>query len=202
MTPEERLTSAVSAARRAAPSDAAANRLRDKLATLGPVPAKLPLVFKIGAPLVVALAGLAYWQSTRHTDASPPQQPSTIATAPVVSIAPAPTQVPDNAVSVDDLPIAKAPPVQTAPKVDPNAELALVSRAESVLASDPAGALALTDEHQKKYPNGQLVIEREVIAVEALAKLGRKTEARRRSDELLAHLPDSPYRVRLERALR
>ena len=209
MTPEERLASAVSAARRIAPSDSAAQRLAEKMTTLGPpamVASKLPLLFKIGVPVAIGVAALVWWrQSQRHVDAPlPSPQPSVVMTAPAIT-APHVTTAPDNAVSVDDLPIVKAPPSthpKLEPKADPNAELTLISRAESTLSSDPAGALALTEEHRAKSPNGQLVPERAVIAVEALAKLGRKTEAQQRADQFLARHADSPYRVRLERALR
>ncbi|MDF2698329.1 MAG: hypothetical protein K0S65_6713 [Labilithrix sp.] len=80
-------------------------------------------------------------------------------------------------------------------------EFGFIKRAEDALSSDPSRALAILDEHARRFPAGEFLQEREMVAVEALARLGRKTEAKRRADALLERFPRTPYVARLERAL-
>lgn len=80
-------------------------------------------------------------------------------------------------------------------------EFALIQRAQAALPSDPALALAIADEHARAFPAGELTQEREVVAVEALSRLGRRAEAKRRASALLERFPSTPYEPRLERAL-
>jgi hypothetical protein len=82
-----------------------------------------------------------------------------------------------------------------------SAELALIRRAQAALVTDPSRALALAGEHERAFPNGELVQEREVVATEALQRLGQREEAWRRADALLRRFPRTPYRTRLEIAL-
>jgi outer membrane protein assembly factor BamD (BamD/ComL family) len=70
-------------------------------------------------------------------------------------------------------------------------------RARQELSSDPSGALALTQEHARRFPSGTLSQEREVLAIEALARLGRTSEARRRLDAFRSRFPQSPHVARL-----
>jgi hypothetical protein len=67
-----------------------------------------------------------------------------------------------------------------------------------MLDSDPAGALKLTEEHARRFPSGTLAPEREVLAIEALARLGRSPEARQRLDALRARFPNATNTARLE----
>ena len=80
-------------------------------------------------------------------------------------------------------------------------ELDFVLRAQAALTSDPQRALAITNEHARTYPSGEFIQEREVIAVEALSKLGQRDESRRRALALVQRHPRTPYAVRLERAI-
>ncbi len=77
-------------------------------------------------------------------------------------------------------------------------EGALLLRARQEIRSDPAGALALTDEHARRFPAGTLAPEREVLAIEALAALGRTSEARARLGAFRDRYPQSPHVARLE----
>jgi outer membrane protein assembly factor BamD (BamD/ComL family) len=70
-----------------------------------------------------------------------------------------------------------------------------------VLTSDPAAALALTQQHARRFPVGTLVPEREVLAIEALNELGRVSEARSRFDAFRTRYPQSPHLARLEALL-
>jgi hypothetical protein len=92
-------------------------------------------------------------------------------------------------------------PAVTAPATeaaDPGpTEGSLLLRARQELASDPSDALALTQEHARRFPSGGLVQEREVLAIEALARLGRTSEAQRRLEAFRARFPRSPHVARL-----
>ena len=81
----------------------------------------------------------------------------------------------------------------------PEAEVKLVQRAQDALrGSRPAEALALCNDHAKRFPNGMVTQECEVIAVEALVKTGHKDEARRRADRFKARFPGSAAIRRLD----
>jgi hypothetical protein len=69
----------------------------------------------------------------------------------------------------------------------------LIERARRALGTDAQRALALTQEHQRRFPNGELRVEREVIALEALARSGRASEARKRALVFEAKHPKSIY---------
>jgi hypothetical protein len=77
----------------------------------------------------------------------------------------------------------------------------LLLDARRALATDPSGALALTEEHARRFPGGDLVLEREVLAIEALAALHRRPEARARLNALRDEFPRSLHIARLERLL-
>lgn len=143
------------------------------------------------------------------------ERPPTVA-PPSVPRGSEPTDMPS--VSVDALPSLAVPvathnetaravrttpsspaPVATTPSHE--SEFALVRHAQDALARDPTRALALAQEHARTFPNGELVQEREVIAVEALSKLERRAEAKARANALLSIHPRSPYVARLERAV-
>ena len=95
---------------------------------------------------------------------------------------------------------AKSAVTTGAPAPSPT-ELELIQRAQQALASNPSRGLALTDEHARTYPNGELLQEREVIAVEALSRMGRSEEAARRANALVQRFPETPYAARLAVAL-
>ena len=66
------------------------------------------------------------------------------------------------------------------------AEAALLEQARQHLTSDPNGALQLAEEHRQTFPGGQLGPERDLIAIDALMRLGRHDAANRRAAPLLA----------------
>jgi hypothetical protein len=80
-------------------------------------------------------------------------------------------------------------------------ELDIIQRAQTALTSDPSRALAITNEHARAYASGEFVQEREVIAVEALVKMGEREEASRRALALAHRFPNTPYATRLEKAV-
>jgi hypothetical protein len=100
---------------------------------------------------------------------------------------------------------ASAPQAKSAtPSAAPRgpSEAALVDTARSIVKSNPRRALALAEQHRRLYPEGVLAQEREVIAIEALALLGRGDAARSRADEYRAKSPHSVHGQRLDSVLK
>jgi len=120
----------------------------------------------------------------RPPQAPPPSEPVVEAQAPVAPVAPEP------APSVKTALEPKAP-AQPAPAQDALAqEVSLLSRATSSLRAGRAGAaLKLLDEHQRKFPNGMLSVERRAVRAQALCSLKRVSEGRA---ELAQLAPQSP----------
>jgi hypothetical protein len=80
-------------------------------------------------------------------------------------------------------------------------EVALLETAREALARSPAEALRACERHRRLYPEGLFAEEREALAVEALARSGRRTEAVRRFDAFRARFAQSPHRTHLEQIL-
>jgi hypothetical protein len=79
-------------------------------------------------------------------------------------------------------------------------EAALLERARNALNVSPATALALTRDHDRRFPRGVLAQESEVIAIEALKRLGRDAAAARRTAEFERRDRGSVHKQRLEGA--
>jgi hypothetical protein len=73
-------------------------------------------------------------------------------------------------------------------------ELSLLKRARE---ADPTQALALTAEHARRFPTGALEQEREMIAIDALLRLGRRDVAEQRAKRFQAQYPGSAHARRL-----
>jgi hypothetical protein len=95
--------------------------------------------------------------------------------------------------------VETTPPAATAkPTTAPKASVDTLAEENALLDpvrgnADPATALAATDAHKKKFPNGQLAADREYLAIRALKKLGRDDDAKARGDAFLTRFPQSPY---------
>ncbi len=89
----------------------------------------------------------------------------------------------------------------SATRADALEELKLLTRARRLLPSRPETSLALSREHAQLYPRGALAEEREVLAIEALLKLGRAPEARQRARAFVRRFPGSSQRARLDALL-
>ncbi|HLK41360.1 MAG TPA: hypothetical protein VKU41_31635 [Polyangiaceae bacterium] len=109
---------------------------------------------------------------------------------------------------------AKVPPPRTHVPVGPPpaptpsaasslaAERAILDRARASLASnDGKRALALTEDHARRYPLGLLGEEREAIAIQALVLEGRYDEARARAARFEARSPNSLFHPAVEATL-
>ncbi|MDB4992569.1 MAG: hypothetical protein JWM74_1, partial [Myxococcaceae bacterium] len=92
-------------------------------------------------------------------------------------------------------------PATTATTDDLTLEAQLMESARHSLATDPATALLRTDDHRRSFPHGQLADERELIAIDALRRLGRPTEARTRGEALLRRDPSGLYAERVRSIL-
>lgn len=100
-------------------------------------------------------------------------------------------------------PVTTATATAPEPSEDPLAlEVRWLDRARALLASDPAAALAHADAYAQRFPGGALSAERELIAIDALQRMGRAREARARADVFAQRHPGSLYRERLQRLLR
>lgn len=93
-------------------------------------------------------------------------------------------------------------PQRSPTPTDFTAELDLLARARRVVAGAPERALQLTAEHARRFPTGVLAQEREVLAIDALSRLGQPDLAAMRARRFMEKYPDSAHRVRLEAALR
>lgn len=98
----------------------------------------------------------------------------------------------------------RKPPLSSpvAPASSLAAERRLVARARELLSSSPSEALRATDRHGTMFPDGLLAQEREVIAITALANLGRFDEARARADRFDQRFPGSAHAARVRASIR
>jgi hypothetical protein len=182
----------------------------------GRVPGKL-----IVAVVLAGLGTVGYFVVQRHVSAPATSiAPSPTAPTPVVP-APQPTMealAPSPAVQEQATPVKARDAVRSrgkhreavrhpTPPESPSTEgvssdeFALLRAARQAVAAQPERALSLTEEHAQRFPKGMLAQEREAIAIEALAKLGRATQAQARAQTFLKAHPGSPYRPRIDAAL-
>jgi hypothetical protein len=82
--------------------------------------------------------------------------------------------------------------------VDSETEIQLLHRAQDALGSAPSRALDLLSLHAARFPAAALGQEREVLAIDALVRLGRIGEARARAAAFAARFPTSAHLHRLE----
>jgi hypothetical protein len=87
------------------------------------------------------------------------------------------------------------PSVATVPQAED--ELVLLQRASDAVASRPEEALVLADQDAFIYPAGALAQERELIAIQALVRLGRRSDASLRADQFFRNFPGSAHRPRI-----
>lgn len=146
---------------------------------------------------------------------------ATAPSAPVVTERPRPlaeprVDVPPPPPAPVDAPAAPAAPVMPTPSSRPRApehrpaaptpaaasldeELGLLESAYGALQrGDAAAALALAQGHAGRFPEGALAQEREVLAIDALMRLGRRSEAETRARTFQARYPTSTHWVRIQ----
>jgi hypothetical protein len=161
------------------------------------------VVWGSGALGCATLLGTLSWLAAPSAES--PARPEPERRTPLAA-APEPAAVPvlPAAPQADATPAAPVKPAERAPRATsaappaPLEELKLLTRARRVLPARPEAALALAQEHARLYARGAFAEEREVLAIEALVKLGRASEAERRAHLFLRRFPASSQRPRLE----
>jgi hypothetical protein len=96
------------------------------------------------------------------------------------------------------------PPVESAPLPSSlEQEVAVLDAARSALAAGRWGdALRHLSDHSTRFPRGSLLLEAEVLRIEALASSGNADEASRRAQAILRRSPNSIVAKRLRRFIR
>jgi hypothetical protein len=122
-------------------------------------------------------------------DAQPVPQADKASSRPA-AIDPQPAPQAEEALSVVEAALV-APPPAPVPQIIEPAEAALLLAARRTLASDPAATLSTVRQHERRFPMGKLVEEREILAIEALRRLGRSSEAEARIERFRARYPSS-----------
>jgi hypothetical protein len=84
---------------------------------------------------------------------------------------------------------------------DPDAEIALVTGAQSLMVRRPNEALALLTEHERRFPHGLLAQERDTLRIDAERALGRRARALEHARAFVAQFPDSPQARAIKRWL-
>jgi hypothetical protein len=100
--------------------------------------------------------------------------------------------------------IASGAPVASAAAGDVHSlarEAAMLEGARAVLEQAPGDALSKVEEHALAFPEGHLALEREMLAVDALRRLGRTDDARARGQALLVRYHGSLYEARVRAML-
>jgi RNA polymerase sigma-70 factor (ECF subfamily) len=98
---------------------------------------------------------------------------------------------------------ADPPKASTDPSSDDELlELQQVARAERIVATDPARALALVRVSESRFPDGYMRQERRYVEIIALVALGRLDEARPKIAGFLREYPESAFGQRIREAAR
>jgi hypothetical protein len=146
-----------------------------------------------GAGLIAGGAALVVSSS----DGKKPPGPAMTAPKANSEVAPAPAAVAPPAAPSEEAAPSPAAPAKASRADDKSdtvkAEAALLERARALSANNPRQALAITREHARRFPHGLLAQEREVIAIEALRKLGRDDEAGQRASKFRESYPGSAH---------
>jgi hypothetical protein len=170
----------------------------------------------VGSGLVVLLAG----QAIVGPGSTPAPTPATSVSE---VVAPSPSAEPraGRVHATSDAPVDEAeaePEVENEAAIEPvrgiagagagrvgavREEARLIATArQRLLRDDPAGALRLLEAARQRFSDGVLVQEREALAVEALAKSGRREAAEQRARDFQQAHPESPLKDRVRDATR
>lgn len=130
--------------------------------------------------------------------ASPTSMPEPHASVPVETRGAPEAGSPAAATTQSARPVMSGAPSTAASGDSGPSETQLIGRAQMLVHTNPQKALMLCEEHARRYPNGMLVQEREVLMVEALKRTGRDREAAEASEQLLQANPDTAHRNKLK----
>jgi len=158
---------------------------------------KLLLVSGLSATVAAPVGYVAWRHAHPHALAVTTHAGAPSPVAPTVVPPLEPVQSPETSV---------APPVLPTPKVEARttsasalaAELGALDMARARLASgDPNGALAKLDDYARAYPRGRLVLEAEVVRIDALSRAGQRDQAKKRAEAFLRRHPNSVLAARV-----
>jgi hypothetical protein len=157
----------------------------------------------IGASLVVGAGLVAVGWVVVDGKGQTAQSPSSPIVTPAAPASPSSPGQPE-VVPSEETGLPATPPATRGP--EPRAagpsEAGLLDQARAELERNPRRALALTEEHRRRFPSGTLAQEREVIAIEALSRMGQTTEARSRGTDFERRYPDSAHRQKVDQAIK
>jgi hypothetical protein len=191
-------------------------RSRRRIIAMSALPAAAGVVFwvksvALGAVLGGAVVVATYAPSLRPTVVKPDatvHQSARGSTSAHRSVALAPDAgVEQGGAAPTPVPTVTAPlrsGVAALPSAQPSQlllETRLLERARGLMGTNARQALMFLDAHQREFPHGALEIERELMAVDALLKLGLRQDAQLRAAQLRARAPGSIYEQRLARLL-
>jgi hypothetical protein len=163
-----------------------------------------------GALALLIGAGLSLRRASHPAPGSPTVTPSAVAKAAATTLAPAPV-APAASAAADPAPDDVSPPrapdngaaASSKPASAPSkplGEAALLEQARRALNGSPSSALQLANQHRARFPNGVLTQEREVIAIEALRRLHRSSEAEQRAGGFSKAFPGSAHQRMVDEA--
>ncbi|MDF3066401.1 MAG: hypothetical protein K0R38_2002 [Polyangiaceae bacterium] len=147
-----------------------------------------------GAFIAVIGGGSGYLVHALASNEAPPPPPAPAVSQAAAALAPSPVAPPVQVESLPalQLPTAPAPPPKL--KVDPRLEEAeLLEKARSLVGSNPAAALKLTAEHAREFPRGRLTAEADLLAAQALLRMGDAAGAKTRAEASLKRYPNGIY---------
>jgi len=194
-------------------------RSRRRLVAMSALPAAVGVMFwvkniALGAVLGSAVAVVAYTPRflqlsavKRDVTASQPAARATGVRRSVPAVRDASVEDSGAVATVTAVSSVAAPvrsSVAALPSAEPSPlsrETQLLERARGLLVNDAQQALLTLDAHRREFPHGALELERELMAVDALLKLGQRQEAQQRATQLRAQAPGSIYEQRLTRLL-
>lgn len=165
---------------------------------------KTPLALALAGALLggIAVVAVRAWSATPAPE-TPTPATAEVAAAPASAIVPppplpAPAETPPEPVAAPSatpaVKHARGAPSASQPAEDTlAAESALVGRARATLEATPAAALALLEDHARRFPRGELAAERDFLRLKALRRVGRTDEARERARTYATRYPSSPY---------
>lgn len=194
-----------------------------QLAATGAVSSVLVTKILLGTLLAVGVGGAVVWSTWDRHDVIPTQIVQAEGTPPSPAVEAPPDDVHTES-PAPDVPVAapvRAPEPKVRPKrvVDPAPsnpigeveveappsglsslaeEQRLLERARLQLDAEPTAALALAEEHTRRFADGQLTDLREYIAIQALEALGRTRLARQRCDDFASHHASSAFKKRVD----
>lgn len=153
---------------------------------------------------VLGGASVATWAVVhQEVRVSQPNGSTAAVAAPVTPRTPEPASPDRQSPRPPAAPVRDQPSVPSAPAANLSMkealeqEAALLREAQVALGASPERALLLTRQHRGRFPGGKLAAERELIAIDALVRLGRRSEADALGARVLARDPEGFYAERV-----